>query len=108
MLKKIKPMRKLLALSLALTSNQLTLVNVSIADDETQGQILNELQDQSFMMRHNQINRDLDEMKQRRESQTQDILDSLHERELNSQREDNIRERVRLLNEGADASILDQ
>jgi arginine repressor len=101
-------MRKFFALSLALTSINLTLVNDSIADDETQAQILNQLEDQSFMMRHNQINRDLDEMRYKRESDNREMLDNFRAHEKNNRYERDMQERVDLLNQGVDPSILDR
>jgi arginine repressor len=108
MQKTSNPVRKLIALSLALSTIQLTLVNESIADDETQAQILNQLEDQSFMMRQNQMNRDLDEMRAKRESDNREIENNYRAYKRNQRQENDIQERVDLLNQGIDPSILDR
>ncbi len=108
MQKTSRSIRKLIALSFALSTIQLTLVNESIADDETQAQILNQLEDQSFMMRQNQMNRDLDEMRAKRESDNREMLNNFRAHEKNKRYENDIQERVDLLNQGVDPSILDR
>jgi hypothetical protein len=108
MQKMSKPIQKLFPSILALSILSLPLVNDSIADDDTQAAILNDLEDQSFMMRYNQMDRTLEEMRMKRESDNRALLDNFHAHEKNKRHDREMQERFDLLKQGIDPSILDR